>query len=389
MGKETLVMAIPFKVSPEPPQLSSLSQFVDAYMNAVREVVFWCIQNKTTNLTKVYHSLHKHLRQKYGLNYRFALDVIRHGISIARSWLKNPRRGRMPILKTKVVWLTPNQSYRLEWDNRQIWISGIGRIPIIGWHRRTDEYLKSRWQIKEARLKQVENGYVVWVYLKKQMSLPDRTTKAIAVDMNMREVVFGTEDKQKRILTRIEDTERIHKHIQRLQRKYNKTWRRRKGVLNRIKRLYTRIRNITDDQAKQTANKIVKYAKSIDADTIILEDLNGMLENVVKKLPKQIRRKLYNSGIRKTQRWIEWIAKREGFRVEYVKPAYTSTICPYCGSRLKRKKGRIMECPKCGFKADRDVVAVLNLLKRKMGGVLTASTARGMTDETRADLGNR
>ena len=108
-----------------------------------------------------------------------------------------------------------------------------------------------------------------------------------------------------------------------------------------------------------------------------------MLQNVVKKLPKHIRRKLYNSGIRKTQRWTEWIARREGLKVEYVKPAYTSTTCPYCGSKLKREKGRIMYYPKCGFKADRDVIAVLNLLKKKMGGGgdLTSPTAPSMTDE--------
>ena len=350
-------------------------------MNAVREVVLWCIQNKTTNLNKVQKALYQYLKEKRKLKARFALDAIRHGIAIAKSWLKNPRRGRIPVLKTKVVWLTPRLTYKLDWKNKQIWTSGIGNISITGWHRKTEEYLNNGWQVKEARLKQTENGYTVWVYLKKQIEIPDVSTRAVAVDMNMREVVFGTQNEQKRISARIKDTERIHRHIQQLQRKYNKTWKRRKGVLHRIRKLYGRIRNITDDQAKQTASEIVKYAKHVGADTIVLEDLNGMLKNVVKKLPKHVRRKLYNSGIRKTQKWIEWIAKREGLRVEYVQPAYTSTTCPYCGSKLKRKKGKIMECPKCGFKADRDVIAVLNLLRKKMGGTLISPTALSMTDE--------
>jgi len=59
---------------------------------------------------------------------------------------------------------------------------------------------------------------------------------------------------------------------------------------------------------------------------------------VVRKLPKKIRRKLHHSGIRKIQYWIEVEAKKEGLRVEYIDPKYSSTTCPKCGAKLKREK---------------------------------------------------
>jgi len=44
---------------------------------------------------------------------------------------------------------------------------------------------------------------------------------------------------------------------------------------------------------------------------------------------------------------------------------------------------RVMKCPQCGFKADRDAIAVLNIEKKassKYGGSLTTPTAPQMTD---------
>jgi transposase len=44
---------------------------------------------------------------------------------------------------------------------------------------------------------------------------------------------------------------------------------------------------------------------------------------------------------------------------------------------------RVFKCPRCGFEADRDTVAVLNIEKRaltQMGGSLITPTAPQMTD---------
>jgi len=49
-----------------------------------------------------------------------------------------------------------------------------------------------------------------------------------------------------------------------------------------------------------------------------------------------------------------------------VDPAYSSSLCPYCGSLLDEDamRPRVKICNKCGFKANRDVIAVLNLINR-------------------------
>jgi len=66
-----------------------------------------------------------------------------------------------------------------------------------------------------------------------------------------------------------------------------------------------------------------------------------------------------------------------------VEPKGTSTRCPRCSSKMMENRYRVFKCPRCGFEADRDTVAVLNIEKRaltQMGGSLTTPTALQMTD---------
>jgi putative transposase len=63
-------------------------------------------------------------------------------------------------------------------------------------------------------------------------------------------------------------------------------------------------------------------------------------------------------------------AENFGIKVKLVKENWTSSQCPWCGSKNVRKHKRLFECLNCDVKAHRDVVAVLNiaLLHRKGEG---------------------
>ncbi|MEM1696535.1 MAG: zinc ribbon domain-containing protein, partial [Desulfurococcaceae archaeon] len=48
----------------------------------------------------------------------------------------------------------------------------------------------------------------------------------------------------------------------------------------------------------------------------------------------------------------------------YFNPVKTSSTCPRCGSRLKDNGDRVLQCTRCGFTGDRDVIACINLFLR-------------------------
>jgi len=59
-----------------------------------------------------------------------------------------------------------------------------------------------------------------------------------------------------------------------------------------------------------------------------------------------------------------------------INPRGTSSTCPICGSKFVENSHRKLKCIKCGFEADRDTVAILNIEKKayeKMGGDLFPS----------------
>jgi len=77
------------------------------------------------------------------------------------------------------------------------------------------------------------------------------------------------------------------------------------------------------------------------------------------------------------QYWIKWQAKKHGMIVEFVNPKYSSVSCPKCGKKMKEVGYRYFLCTKCGYKNDKDVIAMVNLNRR---GSLTLSSAHQMRD---------
>ena len=74
------------------------------------------------------------------------------------------------------------------------------------------------------------------------------------------------------------------------------------------------------------------------------------------------------------------VAEREGVFVKEVKPNYTSQTCPRCGhvSRENWKGYVYFKCVKCGYEADRDRVASLNLALRAALAVFMSLRVRNI-----------
>jgi Transposase and inactivated derivatives len=110
--------------------------------------------------------------------------------------------------------------------------------------------------------------------------------------------------------------------------------------------------------------------------------LTNLVENL-RKLPKEHKVSLLILSYRRLEHWIDWQCEKQGVPSIIINPKGTSSICPICGSKLVENGYRIFKCNKCGFEADRDTIAIINIEKRaykKMGGSLTTPTAPQMTD---------
>jgi len=317
------------------------------------------------SLGRAHNLLYNILRERFNLLSRIAQDCYREALAIARSWLRNPRRGNIPKVKTLRMRLARGSGYRLKEGCVEI-VGGI-KLRIIGWDKRYDQY-----ESREARL--IYRNGELYLMVSKKIPKPAKYTPRgiLAVDINERFIVVGNTEFEQRFETAVEGALHYKRLAEKLQKRYSSTrynaWLRRRGVRERIRSFHKKAKNIIEDWAKKISYRIAMLAKQNQL-AIAREDLTNLIENL-RELPRDHKVALLMLSYRKLSFWIDWQAEKHGAPAIIVDPKRTSTTCPRCRGRLKENGYRVLKCPKCGFEADRDTVAVLNIEKRalsKMG----------------------
>jgi IS605 OrfB family transposase len=207
----------------------------------------------------------------------------------------------------------------------------------------------------------------------------------LAVDVNEKHIAVGNSQHEYRFETAVEKALHYKRLAEELQKKYSSpkysAWLRRRGILNRVRYFHKKARNIVEDWVKKTSHKIVALAKQ-HLYAVAREDLTNLVESL-RKLPKEHRVSLLILSYRMLEHWIDWQCEKNGVPLIVVDPKNTSSTCPRCNTKLNENSYRRMKCSGCGFEANRDTVAVLNIEKRaliQMWGALTPLNAPQMTD---------
>jgi putative transposase len=137
-----------------------------------------------------------------------------------------------PRVRKLSMLLHPGSGYRVKEGYVEI-IGGI-RLKIIGWDRRHNSYENG-----EARLVYRDNKMMLWIFRKIPRTKPYKPRDVIAVDINEGKIVYGDDKINKERDTEIDEAHRWKKLAENLQKKYSSTkylaWRRRRGILNRIR----------------------------------------------------------------------------------------------------------------------------------------------------------
>jgi len=377
-GEGELTLTVRVRVSPEPESQQALLDLMKRYRDALNYSVRTLIASRALSLTKAHRLLYNDLRERYGLSSRAAQDCYRKAIAIAKSWLKNPRRGAMPTARNLSMWLTYEEGYRIKDNHMEL--AGGYRLRVIGWDRRYDSFPN-----REASLVFRDGEFTLYITKKVPRPAKYAPKGVLAVDVNERQIVVGNSRVEQRIETPVERALRYRRLAERLQEKYSSpkysAWLRRSGVRRRVRHFRRKARNIIEDWARRTSHTIISLAKQSQL-AVAREDLMGLIESL-RELPKEHRTALIALGYRRLAFWIDWQAEKGGVPLLVVDPADTSSTCPRCGAKLVAVGYRRLRCPRCGLEADRDTIAVLNIEGRalsKMGGSLTTPTAPQVTD---------
>ncbi|MDF2924063.1 MAG: hypothetical protein K0R57_2977 [Paenibacillaceae bacterium] len=241
----------------------------------------------------------------------------------------------------------PQGGYKLEGNTLKL--SKIGNVK-IKLHRPVEGLIKTCTIIQK-------NGKVyACLSAEVQPKQLPAYTDAVGVDLGVKTLAVTSDGDYFESPAYLRKSE---KHLTRLQRcvsrKKNGSNRRKKAV-RVLARLHERVANQRKDYAHKVSRQLVnRYG------LIAFEDLNvvGMTKN------HHLAKSIVDSGWSQLVVFTTYKAESAGRIVKQVDPRHTSQLCSNCGVIVKKQlKDRKHCCPNCGYTADRDENAAVNILKR-------------------------
>ena len=135
----------------------------------------------------------------------------------------------------------------------------------------------------------------------------------------------------------------------------------RKKKLEPLERMREKERNWVHNQNHLFSRDIVNFAIQVKAATIQMEDLSGYGREDDGNVEEKKKFLLSNWSYHELQTMIKEKALKVGIKVNFIKPAYTSQTCSWCGKRGIRD-GTTFYCqnPKCKQHGEKDINADYN-----------------------------
>lgn len=199
-------------------------------------------------------------------------------------------------------------------------------------------------------------------------------TDGIGIDLGIKDLAIASNGRTFKNINKSSKVKRLEKRLRREQRRLSRKYefRKKKGGMTatasanidkqklKVQKIHHRIDTIREDYENKVVHEIVKQKPRF----ITMEDLNvkGMMKN--KHLAKAVAMQRFNRLLTKLKRKAEII----GIELRMVDKFYPSSkTCHACGHIHKglKLKDRVYVCPKCGYTADRDFNASLNLRDAK------------------------
>jgi len=241
-------------------------------------------------------------------------------------------------------------------------------LPIAqdGAWQRLKAHLDAGWEISSVIMK---SNLKFLAVLRRDEPPKRESLNALGVDINSGAVAVSILSADGRILKQLylgQDLARMQANFEQRRAKlqaYRDTNSRSKAG-KKLKQLSRRQRNYTRTRCWQLAAELVKLAMEFDARIAIehLKHLRKRRGKWGKNSRKRVNRIPYGS----LRFAIRHKAAQGGVIVEAVGARYTSQTCPRCEfvDGANRRNFRYFKCARCGFEANADRVASLNICRR-------------------------
>lgn len=341
-------ITVKIKLLPTKVQALTLTEMSKIYISTINDLVFEMVKEKKS--TK---------KTSKNIDVSLPSAVKNQAIKDAKSVFKKAKKTKfetVPVLKkTMCIWNNQNYSFDSTHISLPIMIDGktkktpIRALLVDKDHRNLD-LLKHK--LGTLRITKKSGKWMAQI----SVTIPtsQRTgMKIMGVDLGLKVPAVAVTDDEK---VRFFGNGRQNKFKKRKFRSVRKKLGKKKN-LTAIRQLNNKEQRWMLDQDHKVSRAIVDFAKENNISVIRLEQLANIRQTT--RTSRKNEKNLYTWSFYRLSQFIEYKAKLEGIKVEYVNPAYTSQTCPKCSEKNKAQD-RKYKC-KCGFEKHRDIIGAMNI----------------------------
>ena len=246
--------------------------------------------------------------------------------------------------------LNYNQSgFKIDREHSTITFSKIGAIP-FRMHR------PYSGDVKGVLITRSGDRWYVIVQAEQTVSASKREGRSVGIDVGLDSFAVDSDgiviENPRFYEHSLDRIRKLHQSIARKKR-LSQNWKKAKGKLEKT---YDHITNQKNDFLHKLSRRYVDtYA------TICVEDLNikDLKEN---GKSRGLRRSIHSASWGRFFSYLSYKAESAGTNFIQVDPRDTTQLCANCGSIVKKELSvRVHDCPYCGFVADRDYNAAVNI----------------------------
>jgi len=127
----------------------------------------------------------------------------------------------------------------------------------------------------------------------------------------------------------------------------------------KLARAYEHLKNLRKDIYMKLGKWFAEHY-----DVVVMEDIQ--VKQLIGKSLRRLRMRLYDVAFHELRSIMEYQLRKYGKKLTLVDPAFSSMTCARCGyvKNDLTLADRVFSCPRCGWVADRDYNASLNILRR-------------------------
>jgi len=372
------VFVYEFKVNPKPLQISAINEAIRTSQFVRNKILRFWIDNRGVGKTEMFR--HNTLLRK---EFKFVEDLNSHACQTAVERVlkavnrfydncKKQVKGKKGYPKfkknTRSVeykvsgWKLSDKRKHITFTDKK----GIGTLKLIG---SRDLNFYSIDQIKRVRIVRRADGYYVQFSVQLDPRDPVKpltpSQKAVGIDLGIK---YFLADSAGNIVPNPQFYRQGERSLNRLNRLKSKKFRAGKPQSRNYQkaRIRSALKHLKVSRQREEFCKRVALRYIQSNDLVAYEDLNvkGMVRN------RHLAKSISDAGWSTFRRWLEYFGYKYGKITIAVSPHNTSQNCSNCGKKVQKSLStRTHVCPHCGFVADRDVNAGINILQKGLSTV--------------------